>query len=363
MKLIKNLSCGIFILLLFILLIGGYFIFDYFKNSSQENQIAIDYHKNQKEIVIRVLKGEILDNVITQLYEKKLISNQLYFRIFTKINQFTEIQAGLYKIKPGADYEELMYSLRAPFELELEIFFPEGLRMDEVAERITEQFNKQSLNELEINFDKAEFLTISENPHGQISHPVLNFIPVGKSLEGFLFPDTYFFPEDASTKDVIFKLLDNFEIKLQSAKKDFKGIPDLTLTDYEIITLSSIVEKEGTGENEDNAKIADVFYKRLKGLNGPPKLESDVVILYQLKDWKATIYQTDLDNTEYKFNSHVNEGLPPTPICNMGLISLTSAFHPTPNDYLFFLADENGKVYYGRDYNEHLINISKYLKN
>lgn len=60
---------------------------------------------------------------------------------------------------------------------------------------------------------------------------------------------THIFCKDASTRDVILKLLDNFEIKLQSAKKDFKGISDLTLTDYEIITLSSIVEKEGTGEN------------------------------------------------------------------------------------------------------------------
>lgn len=362
MKLIKNLSCALFFFLLVVLLFAGYFSYDYFKNSSETNESSISAYQPQSEIIFKVNSGETVSQVIEKLYDQKFIKNKFYFQIFAKINKFENIQAGFYKLVPGSDFQELVESLRTPFEIELKISFVEGLRADEIAEKISTQFTSQSKNKSLLKFSTQEFLDIVADPKKYLTHPILNILPEGKTLEGLLFPDTYSFPEDVTTKKVITTFLDNFQTKFNEAKATKIELEGQSLTDYEKIILASIVEKEGTGKLIDNKLISGIFYNRLNGGLGHKLLQSDVVILYQLKDWKAKITMQDLQNTSYAYNTHTKEGLPPGPISNMGLVSLISAFSPTKSDYLFFIADKQGIVRYAIDYQEHLNNVAKYLE-
>ena len=177
-------------------------------------------------------------------------------------------------------------------------------------------------------------------------------------LEGYLFPETYAFDEDADADAVTRTFLDHFQEIYEKYAHDFE---DSDMSIHELITLASIVQYEASTA-EDMKTIAGVFYNRLQ--EGMP-LQSTVTVCYALYDdldrsdsesWKACEASTDIDSP---YNTYLNEGLPIGPIVNPGEQAIEAVLHPDENDYLYFIADingvrgEQGKVYYSTTYEEH----------
>jgi UPF0755 protein len=181
------------------------------------------------------------------------------------------------------------------------------------------------------------------------------------SLEGYLFPDTYRIYASSTVSDAVVKLLANFDAKLTpQMRADIKAQGK---TIYEIVTMASIVEKEAPidnsgGDNQDARLIAGIFWNRLKSGQG---LQSDATLSYILGDTKASHSGSDL-TVNSPYNTYKYRGLPPGPICNPGLVALQAAIYPLTSSYNYFLIAPDKKVYYARNYAEHLDNKYKYLK-
>lgn len=177
-----------------------------------------------------------------------------------------------------------------------------------------------------------------------------------RTLEGFLFPDTYRIFFDASADDIVKKLISEFEKKTAGIfSQRYKGAKEYT--PYQILILASILERE-VQRNEDRSKVADIFYRRM--MSGMP-LQADSTVNYITgkKTPSASALDISLDSP---YNTYKNHGLPPTPICNPGLSALMGALHPTPNSFWYFLTTPDGTVVYSKTFEEHVRNKKKYLK-
>lgn len=348
--------------MLVVVLGGGYLYYDYNKAVNSKNSASLTYFDNKTEVPVKVASGSTFNDVIDLLKSKNLIQNDMYFKFYLKLKKIDKIDAANYLVPTQGTYAEILEALKHPVVTRITVSFAEGLRYDEIEKKINSQVNSQLRDASKSSYNPDELVDMIEHPQKSLKHEVMKIIPDGKNLEGFLFPDTYFFEQDITAEQVINSILDNFLAKFNTVKDltgDYRGN---NLSDYEKIILASIVEKEGTGKYEENANIADVFYKRLRGDLGPKRLQSDVVLLYQFKDWHHEISQAEIDDASLEYNSHARDGLPPTPICSAGLNSLKAVYEPIANDYLFFIADKEGIVRYAKDYAEHTANVRKYLE-
>jgi UPF0755 protein len=174
------------------------------------------------------------------------------------------------------------------------------------------------------------------------------------SNEGYLFPDTYFFPLTSSSGDIIKMLSDNFSRHILDLDLDkSKTSKDLK----EIITMASIIEGEAK-EDKDRKIVADILWRRLEiGM----LLQVDTTFMYINGKPSSEITKADL-KIDSPYNTYVNKGLPPTPISNPGMEAINSVMFPTPNEYLYYLSDKDGLMHYSVTFEEHKKNKEKYLK-
>ena len=224
-----------------------------------------------------------------------------------------------------------------------------------------------------------DFLTTLKNFDAS-SYPVLSFKPKAASLEGFLFPDTYFVAKQTTSEAVIKKALDNFSGKWTQAtgftsmkKEKFvpNSYPAEPLSPYEVLIFASIIEKE-TGRNvsslsssqvqtlnTERKTIAGIFYNRL---SIGQALQSDATINYVTGKSDPTPSQADLE-AKSPYNTYTHRGLPPGPICNPSLSSIEAALNPIKTDYFYFLhRQSDGQVFYAKTLDQQVINKQKYLK-
>jgi UPF0755 protein len=189
----------------------------------------------------------------------------------------------------------------------------------------------------------------------QKDYKFLTNLPNKANLEGFLFPDTYRFYYDADADDIVRKMLDNFEQKLSpdlasSIEKSGHSL-------FEIVTMASILERE-VKSDADRRQVADIFWRRLKiGM----RLQADSTVNYLIDGNSPALSYKDMQlNSTY--NTYKYYGLPPGPICNPGLSAITAAINPEPNQYLYFLTDDQSNVHFARTLDEHNKNKAQYLK-
>lgn len=173
-------------------------------------------------------------------------------------------------------------------------------------------------------------------------------------LDGFLFPATYAFQKDATSKLIISKMLETFEFNMKPSK-DY--ITKNKLNIRNVIIEASLVEKEA-GKDVDRDKIASVIQNRLK-IKMP--LQIDATIIYIIGD-KKKLYNKDLA-VKSPYNTYLNKGLPPSPICNPGTKSIKAALHPAKTDYIFYvLNSKTDEHVFSKTYAQHIKNVAKYIK-
>ena len=287
------------------------------------------YNKsNKKDIIVDIPSGSTVNSISDILYENKLIKNKTLFKIVVKLsNEAQLIKAGKYLINQtysNKDILELLVSGKI-YNDGIKITIPEGSTSKEIVATLVK--NKIG--------DKVKYEELIKNPSK--FYEKFSFLKEDDitSLEGFLYPDTYYFKEGDSEEKVLSEMLLRF--KKEYTDTLVKRQKELNMTLQEVINLSSIIEKEAVLD-EDRALISSVFYNRLD--IGMP-LQSDATIQYIFDERKQIVTYADL-KIDSPYNTYLNKGLPPTPIANPGIKSIKAALYPEKTDYLYFVAKIDG---------------------
>lgn len=339
---------------------GGAFIW-YQSNLNQRNS-------SQVESVFTVAKGQTLDSIYLALQNDGFNINKTIWQVYLKLNPTLGdgIQAGDFTLKADMNIPEIVQALqKANINKGIKVTIQEGLRSDEIADILDKAF--ATADQTKRKFTKADYLSLVESPKLEnFSSDVNEFLsqnlPTGKTLEGYLFPDTYYFDEAATAANIIDKQLLTLMGKLDT--EDYQKIYESKYSFHEYMTIASLIERE-TLTVAERPIVADILYKRLEnGVNGVKRLELCSTMLYIIKDWKADYKINEALKEQYKdnpYNTYRVAGLPPGPIANPGIVSIKAAIYPEANEYYFFLHDANGLIHYAKTYAEHNANIRKFL--
>lgn len=298
----------------------------------------------KSEVTFTIEEGSSIRNIATTLKDNNVIRNEYFFLLYTKINKITDIKAGDYVIDKNLPLKKITKILQKGSNVdkkEITITFKEGRNMRHIAKVIDENTINTSQDVYDLLKDRA-YLNEIINQYWFLDQSILNdqlYYP----LEGYLAPDTYNFEANATVKDIFKKMLDQTDKVLTNNKENLEKNK---YNIYQIITLASMVESEGV-TLEDRKNIAGVFINRLnKGM----ALGSDVTTYYAAKIdlGERDLYKSELNSTNpYNTRSAANAGkLPIGPICNPSKESIEAVINYTPNNYLYFVADKNMKVYF-----------------
>lgn len=339
------------IYIVFVLVVSGFL--SYFGISICNDVFAFIKSDDEKEIIIP--EYATLGDIADILKENDIISYPSVFKLYAKLRRDSgEYLSGVYTVSPAMNYDMLLSDFKPkpkPRE-EVSITIPEGFSVDQ----IIEIFVKKDMG------TRERFIDVIEN--GDFSEYNLNWfideIEKNKSpdrkyrLEGYLFPDTYYFYTDSSEYTIIYKLLRNFYNKFDESYKD--RCAELNYTVDQIITLASMIQAEAKYASEYTL-ISSVFHNRLNDPNGPTqgRLESDPTVQYFLDEHKSILTQAET-NIKHPYNTYIHKGLPPGPICNPSLNAIQYALYPSDTDYLFFVAKRDGYHRFAVTYDEHIMN-------
>lgn len=305
--------------------------------------------KKSEKVTVEI-KGTVRQIGAT-LKKEGLIRNDKFILAYVKINKLSGFQAGNYVLDKNMSLKEILEILKDGSNVkneEITITFNEGKTMRVMADII----DKNTINTKEDVFNllsDKEYIRGLINEYWFLDETILNeniYYP----LEGYLAPNTYNFKADATVDDIFRKLLDQTSIVLEKYKTE---IQNSNFNVHQIITLASMVESEGV-TIEDRENIAGVFINRL---NLNMSLGSDVTTYYAAKIelGERDLYKSELNSDNpYNTRSSANLGkLPIGPICNPSSEAIVSVINYKQNDYLYFVADKNMKVYFTKTESEH----------
>ena len=295
-----------------------------------------------------ITQGQGVNEISANLFTANLIKNKLVFETWLwLLKSEDQVKAGIYSFPAGISIRQLSNLILAiPQNLASKFTIIEGWG------RQWPEF-QNALEKHNLSADEFLGLTASVKVWRE-QYTFLADAPKSASLEGFLFPDTYFVDQYTDNRILLNKILTNFDQKLSPTLR--AEIKKQNKTIFEIITLASIIERE-VPEHADKKMIADIFLKRLEHNIG---LQSDATINFITG---KGLTQPSLDDLKIDspYNTYKYRGLPPGPIANPGLSSIEAVIYPTKNDYYYFLTTKTGEVIYSKTYQEHLANKAKYL--
>ena len=329
----------IFTTLFFLIIVASAISFFVIKNKYNKS-LTQPNSDSEDQVTFVVEPGETPQQIIESLIENGLLREDYksfakYYLRSQKIG--TKLEAGTFFINKNSTMTELFETLQHAVNKDVWVTIPEGLRKDEIAKIIQEEFSLYGQTE----FSAEEFLELSEDVEF-IS--TLGLIDGVEDLEGFLYPDRYAFAPESTAKTVIEKLVYTFKDKIGE-----------TYT-YKDVIVASLVERESRNL-EEKPIIAGIIWKRY---NEGWLLQIDASLLYAYKDWKHVITEQDIEE-DNPYNVYKHEGLPPTPICNPGIETLKATLNPEESEYYYYIHDNNGQIHYARTLQEHNSNVSKYL--
>jgi len=290
-----------------------------------------------------VREGETASSVARRLEDERLVRSSLAFLVVIyEEGKEGELQAGEHRVSPAMTPREVAAVLTTKVdEKTVTLRLIEGWRLSEIATEVSKVFP---------HISKEAFLETAVA--GQRTAPVLAGLDPATPLEGFLFPDTYFFLPDATAEQIVSRLLATFE---ERAGDTLRGAAERQKRSvYDLVKLASLVEREARARDESR-RIAGVYADRLAI---EMKLDADPTIQYAIGEWRPLV----LDDLEIDspYNTYRVAGLPPTPICSPGLAALEAAADPEDNDFLFFVADDaTGRHLFARTLEEHEANRVK----
>ena len=353
------------LVLLILLGAGGFFGLRYAESALQ----PVDPSSKQY-MTVQIPDGSNAQEIGSTLEKSGVIKNGLVFTLYVKYKNYNELKSGYYNLQKSMSVEDVIKELQKggtpePQEVTLaSLTIPEGYTLEQIA---------QTIGQLQGNFKEpltAEAFLAKVQDETFIAQEVAKYpnllasLPAKDSgvryrLEGYLFPATYTIKENTTVESLIDEMLAAMDKNLSS---HYATIKEKNLTVNELLTIASLVEKEGA-KTEDRKLIAGVFYNRLN--QGMP-LQSNIAILYAEGKLGQNISLADdagIDTTiNSPYNVYTNLGLMPGPVDSPSLDAIESSINQTKSDYLYFVANvQDGKVYYATTLEEHDKNVQEHI--
>jgi UPF0755 protein len=285
----------------------------------------------QARIVV-VEAGTNLTATAASLHREGLIRNPFKFRLLARLCRYDRtLKAGEYSLRPSMTPLEILVVIEKGLVLLHRLTIPEGLTIIQIADLVA----KAALG------GKFDFINWATDPDVSSRYGVRS-----STLEGYLFPETYYFPMGTPPDQIIAAMLQRFRA-LFSPQWEQRAA-ELGMTVHEIVTLASIIEKE-TSEPSERPLISSVFHNRLRrGM----RLETDPTVIYGIKNFDGNLTRKHLE-TPNPYNTYLIKGLPPGPIANPGKEALEAALYPARTDYLFFVSRNNGTHHFSTSLSDH----------
>jgi len=291
--------------------------------------------------IIEIPQGASFNQIADRLRKENLIANEWFFSGVARLKgQDRKIIPGEYEFHAGMRPTEILSRMVEGRVYYHTVTIPEGYTIAQ----ITRLLAASELTNL------AEFFRLTRDP--DMIHSLKLQVP---TLEGYLFPDTYFFIRPTPAKEIIrtmvYRLLETFTPEFHARAQE------LNMTVQEVLTLASVIEKE-TGLSQERPLVSGVFHNRLRQ-NIP--LQSDPTVIYALEDFDGNIRKEDL-LVESPYNTYLVVGLPPGPIANPGEAAIRAALFPTATDFVYFVSRNDGSHKFSATLAEHNEAVEKYQR-
>lgn len=296
-----------------------------------------DMTDNQETFVIHA--GETFNELTTRLKSKGIIASTTRFRLYIRMTRSDKrLRAGEYRLSATMTPAQILDVLVQGRSILYRLTIPEGYTIVQIAQEVARQ-----------NLGTAEDIhKLAADPLVAQSHGI-----EAQTLEGYLFPDTYYFAKDVEPRKIIAKMVERFKAQLQPVWE--QRAKELNFSVHQIVTLASIIEKE-TGAPSERPIIASVFHNRLKK---KMRLESDPTVIYGIPNFDGNIKRHHLQ-TRTAYNTYKIRGLPPGPIANPGSASIEAALYPDQTDFLYFVAKKDGTHHFSTNIKDHNRAVRKY---
>lgn len=298
-------------------------------------------------VQFEVPKGANLQTVAEELEKQHLVrkafSISLQRFVQSDPERLNNIKWGEYSLSPGMTPKKILETIVNGKLVEHPVTIPEGVNLSDVAQIIA----------------KTGLTTVDEVKSAMASRSLLLEMEIpALSAEGYLAPETYNFSRPVTADQIVGRIIQEGSKRRDDGLRGWKDrAKELGFTPYQMMILASIVEKE-TAKPEERGTIASVFHNRLR--IGMP-LQSDPTVIYGISNFNGNLTKDDLKNPG-PYNTYLNTGLPPTPICNPGLDSLRAVLYPDDTDYLYFVAKGDGSHHFSATYKEHQAAVNTYQK-
>ena len=353
-SIIKKIMKYFMIALLVIVLVGGFFTWNYIKGETQPVDTA------QTELVsFEIEQGASVKEVSKALEKEGIIRNSKLFNFYLKFKNVSGFKSGLYHVSKSMTLDEIIAELsgqgKDKDQNATKVLIREGEQLTEIAKEV-EKSTKYSAEDFMAKVQDEDFLRYLVQKFPKLLTQSYNGYQVKYVLEGYLFPATYDMNDSKTLQMLITEMVAKTD-EVMSKYYDKILASDYTL--QEIMALASLIEKEGT-KLEDRKKISSVFHNRIKE---NMKLQTDVSVQYALGEHKEALSLEDLE-VDSPYNLYQNYGVGPGPYNSPSEDSIVAALEPENTDYLYFLADIHTKeIYYAKTYEEHLELKAKYIDN
>ena len=278
---------------------------------------------------IEVVQGDTLSSVAEKLERAGVIPSAFMFKVEARVGGYgSEIRTGEYTFARGTESDVILRKLTAGEAVAtLPITIPEGLSLEETSREVAGQSNIPAAK-----FEEAAKRT--DYGYAFLEDPAV------KSTEGFLFPKQYEFEEGTTAPQMVTRMLEQYLMETETLDIS-EARERLNLTEYELVTVASLIEKEAS-RPEERPLVASVIYNRIRK---DMPLQIDASVHYALDKQGEELSLADLEvNSPY--NTYENTGLPPGPICSPSRQSLEAAINPAETDYLYYVLKANGEEHF-----------------
>jgi UPF0755 protein len=326
--------------------------------------INLPYDKDGEVQAVLIEPGASLKSIAKELKEEKLIQSSNLFILYARNkNLQSKLQAGVYNLSQDMSIKNIVAKISQGQvnSQEMTVKLLEGWSNEKMAQYFEDEGIWQKDEWLDVvgwpqTSDRKNKQDLSEYKEDYI---FLESKPDYDSLEGYLFPDTYRIYKDSEPQDLVIKMLNNFNNRLNQEMR--ADIEDQDRTIHEIVTMASLVEKEANIRNNDieEAKIiSGIFWDRIARGQA---LQSCASLAYILGEYK-TVYSTADTKIESPYNTYQNTGLPPGPVTNPGIAAIKAAIYPVYTEYNYFLSPVGSdETLFSTTYSEHLQKKAQFI--
>ncbi|MGT2833239.1 endolytic transglycosylase MltG [Streptococcus halotolerans] len=327
---------------------------------------------SKKFVTVQIPEGSGNKLIGQILEENGLVKNASIFNYYTRFKNVSELQSGYYNLQKNMTVQEIIDALKEGGTSEPQepvsgkILVTEGFTIDQIAKAVTTNVNTKKVSKTP--YSEKDFLDLMKNrdfidkmvkKYPELLKDIPSADKARYQLEGYLFPATYNYYEDSTLEEIVDQMLATMHSNLAPY---YDQIAAKGHTVNDILTLASLVEKEGSTD-DDRRQIASVFYNRL---SAQMPLQSNIAILYAMGKLgqETTLREDATIDTKINspYNIYENPGLMPGPVDSPGLSAIEATVNPADSNNLYFVADvTTGEVYYAEDYATHEANVSKYV--